>query len=95
MLKNIIYVTPLKNYRLKLRFEDGVEGEVDLEKFLKFEGVFEPLKKWAFFIQVDVNAEIGTVYWPNGADLDPDVLYSEITGQPIPSFADLIPSSLS
>ena len=43
--------------------------------------VFEPLKDPAFFRRFFL--EGGTVVWPNGADLDPDVLYAEITGQPI------------
>jgi hypothetical protein len=33
---------------------------------------------------VDVNPEWGTIFWPNGADLDPDVLYSMVTGEAIP-----------
>ncbi len=36
-----------------------------------------------FFQQVSVNPELGTVTWPNGADLCPDVLYSFATGKPI------------
>ena len=36
---------------------------------------------------VQVNTEFGTICWPNGADLDPDVVYSEITGVPLPSYS--------
>jgi hypothetical protein len=40
MLKDIVEVKPLEGYRLHLRFEDGVEGDVDLQQFLTFDGVF-------------------------------------------------------
>ena len=84
MLKDIVEVQPLDGYRLRLRFEDGVAGEVDLEKMIQFEGVFAPVKERAFFVQVRVDPEAGTIVWPNGADLDPLVLYSQVTGIPIP-----------
>ncbi len=86
MLKDIVEVHPLDGYRLRLRFEDGVAGEVDLEKMIQFEGVFAPLKDRAMFVQVRVNPDVGTIVWPNGADLDPLVLYSQLTGAPIPRF---------
>jgi hypothetical protein len=86
MLKDVVEVRPLDGYRLFLRFEDGAEGEVDLAKMIRFEGVFTPLRDREKFLGVRVNPEIGTIYWPNGADLDPDVLYSRITGEAIPSF---------
>lgn len=86
MLKDIVEVRPLDDFRLFLRFEDGVEGEVDIAKMIRFEGVFAPLKDRAKFSEVRVNGEIGTVCWPNGADLDPDVLYASITGEAIPQF---------
>jgi hypothetical protein len=35
---------------------------------------------------VQVNPEIGTISWSNEADLDPDVLYSIVTGQSIPNY---------
>jgi hypothetical protein len=38
--------------------------------------VFEPLKDPEVFRQVRVDEELGTVVWPNGADLDPDLLSS-------------------
>jgi hypothetical protein len=68
---------------LHLRFEDGVEGVVDLAPLLSFRGVFEPLRDPAYFAQVRIDSELGSVTWPNGADLDPDVLYARITGKPI------------
>lgn len=86
MLKDIIEAHPLSGFRLFLRFEDGVEGEVDLSKFVRFDGIFEPLKDPSRFAQVRVHPELGTVFWPNGADLDPDVLYSKLTGKPVESF---------
>ncbi|MCC5876821.1 MAG: DUF2442 domain-containing protein, partial [Candidatus Sumerlaeia bacterium] len=42
---------------------------------------FAPLREEAAFRQVRVNPELGTIEWPNGADLDPDVLYSQIIGR--------------
>jgi hypothetical protein len=84
MLKDIVEVRVLEGYRLHLRFEDGVEGDVDLQQFVTFDGVFAPLKDRAYFAQVRVEPEYGTIVWPNGADLDPLVLYSRITGKPIP-----------
>jgi hypothetical protein len=80
MLKDVVDVRPLDGYRLYLRFEDGVEGELDLERLIEFEGVFASLRDRQEFLRVSVDPELGTVVWPNGADLDPDVLYSEVTG---------------
>ena len=86
MLKDIVKVKPLKDFHLHLEFEDGAKGEVDIRKIIKFRSVFEPLKDETFFAKVEVNPKWGTIFWPNGADLDPDVLYSVITGEEIPAF---------
>jgi hypothetical protein len=83
MLKDIVEVEPTRDYRLRLRFEDGVEGEVNLAEMVRFEGVFAPLKDRSEFLKVAVNPELGTICWPNGADLDPDVLYAKVTGEEI------------
>jgi len=83
MLKDIVAATPLEAYKLHLRFEDGAGGVVDLTSHLSFRGAFEPLHNLAYFRQVRVDPDLGTVVWPNGADLDPDVLYSQVTGTPI------------
>ena len=88
MLKDIVNVQPLEAYRLHLRFEDGVEGIVDVSRLVEFTGVFAPLKDHNFFIQVQVNPDTGTIGWPNDADLDPDVLYAIVSGTPIPTFTE-------
>jgi hypothetical protein len=84
VLVDIIEVQPLDGYRLRLRFEDGIEGSVDLTELMELTGIFEPLKDRSFFEKVQVQSECGTIGWPNGADLDPDVLYYKITRQPMP-----------
>lgn len=69
-------VEPLDGFVLRLVFDDGAIREVDLEAEL-WGPVFEPLNDPAVFRQVRVDQELGTVVWPNGADLDPDLLYSQ------------------
>jgi hypothetical protein len=83
MLKDITEVQHIANFQLFLRFEDGVEGELDISSFISFDGIFEPLKDPSEFAKVTVHPELGTIVWPNGADLDPDVLYSKLTGEPV------------
>ncbi len=86
MLKDIIEVQPKDGYKLYLEFEDGVNGIVDINQLIEFTGVFAPLQNEDYFKQVKVNPDWGTIYWENGADLDPDVLYSVVKGTPIPTF---------
>jgi hypothetical protein len=88
MLRDVIAVQPLDGYRVHIQFEDGVEGIVDLAEIISFTGVFAPLQDRAYFAQVYVNPDVGTLCWPNEADIDPDVLYALVTGEPIPSLAE-------
>jgi hypothetical protein len=83
MLKDVVEVRPLGGYRVHIRFEDGVQGELDLGRLIRFRGVFAGLADAQEFARVRVDPELGTIAWPNGADLDPDVLYAEVTGTPI------------
>jgi len=86
MHPRITRVTPLGGYRLELIFSDGVWGETDLEEWIAGQGgVFKPLEDPDFFGQVRVNPELGTIQWPNNVDFCPDVLYSRVTGRPMPS----------
>ena len=83
MLRDVVYVKPLPEHRLAIKFDNGVEGEIDVAALVPFQGVFEPLRNPDYFRQVTVHRELGVVCWPNGADLDSDVLYSEVVGAPL------------
>lgn len=86
MLKDVVDAKPLDGYRLYLRFEDGAQGEVDVAELIAFTGVFAALRDKAVFDQVRVDPALGTVVWPDGGDLAPDVLYAQATGEPLPDF---------
>lgn len=72
-------VEHLGGHRLRLAFADGLVAEVDLASRLSGDlgPMFEPLRDEAFFAQVTVDVELGTVVWPNGADLAPDALHDQ------------------
>ena len=86
MLKDIIAVKHLEGYELHLCFEDGTEGVVDVSELIEFTGVFAPIKDLSYFKTVQLHPELGTIFWENGADLDPDVLYARVTGQAIRNY---------
>jgi len=82
MLKDVTSVRAFDDRRIHVRFEDGMEGILDVAERVGFTGIFAALSEADVFRQVAVNRELGTVVWPNGADLDPDVLYAWVAGLP-------------
>lgn len=76
-LPRVVTVEVPRDFVLRVSFDDGLIREVDLQTRL-WGPVFEPLlRDPALFRQVFVDHELGTVAWPNGADLDPDVLHGD------------------
>ena len=68
---------PLGEYRLLVEFEDDTKKEINLKPFIRGP-IFKPLlEDPEIFNQVSI--EGGTITWPNGADIDPDVLYYDLT----------------
>lgn len=87
MFPRIVHVRHIKDYILELTFTDGTTGQLDFaRRIVGRGGVFIPLQDIDFFKQVQVDPEAKTLVWPNGVDLDPDVLYSEVTGTPLPVY---------
>ena len=84
MLVDVISAQPPDRHQLHLRFNDGTGGIVDIASLVSFKGVFAPLQAQDYFRQLRVDPDLGTIVWPNGADIDPMVLWSAATGQPIP-----------
>lgn len=67
----------LHDYTVWIRFNDGAEGEIDLEPELEGE-VFGPLRDKEVFRRFRVDPEIETLVWENGADLAPEFLYEHM-----------------
>jgi hypothetical protein len=80
MLYDVVEVEARPNHRVWVRFEDGVEGVVDLSHLVG-RGVF---KRWSDnpseFAEVSVDPESGTLVWPGGLDVAPDRLYQDVAG---------------
>jgi hypothetical protein len=75
-LVRVSKATPLEGFLMRLEFEDGTKKEINLEPFLTGP-IFEPIREDMGLFQ-QVRIEGGTIVWPNGADIDPDVLYYDL-----------------
>ena len=75
----MIWVTDAKSlaeYRLWVRFSDGIEGEVDLKELVSSDprAIVAALRDREAFAAIRV--EMDTVVWANGFDLAPEFLYA-------------------
>jgi len=73
-VKEAIY---LRDYVVWVKFNDGIEGEVDLESELTGE-IFGPLKNKKLFQSFKVDPVLETIVWENGADLAPEFLRDNV-----------------
>ncbi len=71
MFLHVTAVEYVTDYKLKLKFNNGAEGIVDLEPELYGE-IFTPLRDLTLFKQVFLTNR--TIEWPNGADFAPEFL---------------------
>ena len=72
----VIDVQPLDGLQLRITFSDGLVRELDLDAMLSGTA-FESVRQPSEFAKVAVDSVAGTVAWPNGVDLDPDVLHGD------------------
>ena len=80
-MKQITAILPLPGYKLKLCFNDGVEGVVDLSAEVG-KGVFAAWEDVALFNRVRLG-DFGEPVWDGDIDLCPDALYLQITGKTV------------
>ncbi len=81
-MEKIVHVTDVRclgGYRLRLSFDDGTFGEVDFSQE-EWAGVFAPLADPEYFAMVQLDEELGTIVWPNGADIAPETLHRLVAG---------------
>jgi len=65
----------IRPYTLRVRFDDGTEREINFQPVLVGE-IYGPLQNETLFNQVEIDPEVHTLVWPNGADFDPETLYN-------------------
>jgi len=78
MYWDVVEVKPESDYRLFVRFKDGLAGRVQLRRE-ELTGALAPLLDKQFFEQVF--ADHGAVAWPGEIDLAPDAMYAEVASQ--------------
>jgi hypothetical protein len=78
MYWDVVEVKPEQDYRLFVRFKDGLAGRVQLRRE-ELTGALAPLLDVQFFEQVFV--DYGAVAWPGEIDLAPDAMYAQIANQ--------------
>jgi len=61
-------------YTLRVTFDDTTTQVIDFSPILEGE-LYGPLRDMALFNQVQLDPEVQTLVWPNGADFDPATLH--------------------
>jgi len=75
MAPDVTHVRPMGGTALELTFADGTVRNVDMATLARPHGVFADLHRPEFVPSARVNPDTGTIEWPSGADLSPEVLY--------------------
>ena len=73
-IHKVVRFVLLSDYKIFLKFEDGVEREIDFTPVLHGE-LFGALRDMEVFRSVKLDPETHTLVWPNGADFDPETLH--------------------
>jgi Protein of unknown function (DUF2442) len=74
----LVEAKPLGEYRVHLRFADGLAADVDLSYLVGRGPVFEPLRDPEYFRRLCIDEFGVTIQWPNEADIAPDTLYDHV-----------------
>lgn len=75
----ILNINPLPNYKLHIKYNDGVEGDLDLSNLVG-KGVFEKFDDINYFKNVKIG-QFGEPCWNDELDIDPTSAYLDVTGK--------------
>ena len=70
----IIQVEIVADYTLQITFDDDATQTINFLPVLEG-ALFGPLQDKVLFNQVEIDPEVHTIVWPNGADFDPETLH--------------------
>jgi hypothetical protein len=71
-------IEPLDPPMMRVHFTNGEQRDLNLAAYIASGDIFEQVRNDALFFR-SAQVEGGTITWPNGADIDPDVLYYDGT----------------
>lgn len=77
MIVEPVEVKALKNYKIWIKYADGVKGEVDLSGLVG-RGVFTIWNDYSEFEKVHIGSH-GAIAWSEEIDLCPDSIYLKVT----------------
>jgi hypothetical protein len=92
-VKRIRHITIVKDYTVRLSFDDGTEGTIDFSGE-PMTGVFEAWKDLAFFHKVQIGNRGRTLEWPSDIDLCADSLWIQATGADPAGFYRALPTAV-
>lgn len=73
----LIEVKPLENFKLFLRYSNGVKGEYDLNSVIK-KDEYRILRSEKIFNQVFIDEKTNDIFWPCGVNLCKSAVYRQL-----------------
>ena len=74
MIPSIVEVTTAQKYILNMQFSNGEKRSFDMSPYIDI-GIFRELRDYKMF--ATAKKSFDTIEWDNGADIDPESLYTE------------------
>jgi hypothetical protein len=90
-LPSVVGVAVLRPHVMRLLFDDGLVRDIQYIPGQVTSEMLAPLDDPEYFAQVRVDADAGTVVWPNGLDLAPEVLHGDYEPDSALGFHDVTP----
>jgi Protein of unknown function (DUF2442) len=91
---SVVGVAVIGPHVMRLLFADGVVGDIRYTPGEAHGSLIRPLDDPEYFAKVGVDAEAGTLVWPNGLDLAPEVLHGDYEAKNPLGFHDVTPARL-
>ncbi len=85
----VVGVAVIRPYTMRLLFVDGVVRDIEYRPGGRRGSLLDPLDDPGYFAHVRVDADCGTVVWPNGLDLAPEVLHGDYSPNESLGFKDV------
>jgi len=86
-IHRVVLFQKVAPFTLRVQFDDGTSQIIDFRPVLKGE-LYGPLQEPVLFDQVQIDPEVHTLVWPNGADFDPAILHN--WSESSPALRDLV-----